>query len=801
MADFRGYVTAAGQTFEALAKQMGYPVTIGFIEVGDGKLPDSESPIDRTQLVHKLKQFPAIVEQDVKNPGQWVATCYIPADDAINGAGYFIREIGCKLINQGNGVLYAYRRVSDDWKPVITSGEAKSFIYKLRFIPSNGELLTPTIDPSVVLVDKEELSRAMSEHVQSSDHPYADEERKGMVRLASLLQLISNDESSKDAVVSVDKVWKLVSSIFSGEKKLSSGNAWDEIPSLSIPDSDVDFDYQAKAFLSRFNYLQSELGVTKVGGAVISVASLKSAIDVDLKPGMTVLTRGYYSEGDGGHAKYFVCDSQLNPDGFGDHRLKNGKCLMLTSSPTDINHGVLVGEETDIEKANNNRLAIQSMLRNSRFSSFELCIKGKYFVLGSIHPLRSNIKIKHRKGCHISGIYNHPDYPSSLVSQGGHMFGFSHFKNPDDGDFTVVETVKGVSYELDGDVSTIYSVNHHRRHNNNCIGFFDSEDCIVAGNGGVSGSDHRGICFDGLSRNCHIDINYSRGTMDEPAVMKGTTETTQCSVKIKNVSETSFGGPNDPIVVRTQDAANVLVDIGSFTWDGLTKPQLVGAFNCGTIIVVAGIVNGVSQILRQYDTLDSDVRAENILNTQFGIVRAGTASSRMRSARLRNIKFVDAVFSGAFKAESNVDRFGTLSIRDNDFTAASPLFAYYVNKLTVGLPRRFDLAENTSPPSFSPVGGELNEFCSGVSANLAVLGSTSASFSYKQPDWVFGVVSIVVSSGGLSYQGEIMLRVRDMTSLDITHNIGPVTVTSKKSGSQLTLEAAGGTFQMVFMHN
>lgn len=170
MADFRGYVTAAGQTFEALAKQMGYPVTIGFIEVGDGKLPDSESPIARTQLVHKLKQFPAIVEQDANNPGQWVATCYIPADDAINGAGYFIREIGCKLINQGAGVLYAYRRVSDDWKPVITSGEAKSFIYKLRFIPSNGELLTPTIDPSVVLVDKEELARAMKSHEDGSDH-------------------------------------------------------------------------------------------------------------------------------------------------------------------------------------------------------------------------------------------------------------------------------------------------------------------------------------------------------------------------------------------------------------------------------------------------------------------------------------------------------------------------------------------------------------------------------------------------------------------------------------------------------
>lgn len=185
MADFRGYVTSAGQQFESLAKQMKYPVTIGFIEIGDGKLPDSESPITRTRLINPLKQFPAIVEQDDKNPGEWVATCYIPADDAINGAGYMIREMGCKLINQGNGILYAYRRVSDDWKPASDGGEAKSFIYKLRFIPSNGELLTPTIDPSVVLVPKDELARVMKAHEESSAHPAGTKTEKGMLRLAT----------------------------------------------------------------------------------------------------------------------------------------------------------------------------------------------------------------------------------------------------------------------------------------------------------------------------------------------------------------------------------------------------------------------------------------------------------------------------------------------------------------------------------------------------------------------------------------------------------------------------------------
>ncbi|MCK0187873.1 phage tail protein [Aeromonas hydrophila] len=207
MADFKGYVTSVGQQFEALAKQMGYPVTIGFIEIGDGKLPDSESPINRTRLVNPLKQFPAIVEQDAKNPGQWVATCYIPADDAINGAGYMIREIGCKLINQGNGILYAYRRVSDDWKPADSSGEAKSFIYKLRFIPSNGELLTPTIDPSVVLVSKEELARVIKAHEDSRNHPDASELLKGFSRHATQAEVNDSAAASAAAVVTVKTLW------------------------------------------------------------------------------------------------------------------------------------------------------------------------------------------------------------------------------------------------------------------------------------------------------------------------------------------------------------------------------------------------------------------------------------------------------------------------------------------------------------------------------------------------------------------------------------------------------------------
>lgn len=170
MADLKGYVTAAGQNFEALAKKMGYPVQIGTIEIGDGVLPDSESPIARTNLVHYLKSFPAILEIDPVNPGQFIVSCNIPADDAINGAGYFIREMGCRLAGQGAGVLYAYRRISNDFKPLLTQGEAKSFIYKLRFIPSNGELLTPVIDPSIVFASVQYCDNKVASELAKLDN-------------------------------------------------------------------------------------------------------------------------------------------------------------------------------------------------------------------------------------------------------------------------------------------------------------------------------------------------------------------------------------------------------------------------------------------------------------------------------------------------------------------------------------------------------------------------------------------------------------------------------------------------------
>lgn len=192
MSDYRGYVTNDGFAFEATAAELQIPVVIAKILIGDGKLPDGESPADQKQMINKIREFPAVVFKDKKNPGQFIARCTIPASDSINGQGYYIREMGCELGGQGQGILYAYRRVSDDFKPVVSSGEIKSYMYQLRFIPSNASNIDVTVDANGVYVTEEELEA----HRSSPDHPMATMETPGFVRMASPEDMASGSQES-----------------------------------------------------------------------------------------------------------------------------------------------------------------------------------------------------------------------------------------------------------------------------------------------------------------------------------------------------------------------------------------------------------------------------------------------------------------------------------------------------------------------------------------------------------------------------------------------------------------------------
>ena len=539
-------------------------------------------------------------------------------------------------------------------------------------------------------------------------------------------------------------------------------------------------------------------GASLVGGVAQQFNTIASMKAFPVVVGRTYFTVGYHNVFDGGGARYYAESGGTVPDGHGDHVAVNGVFLRLSSQPTDLNHGVKLGAFVAAD-AWHNRNALQAMLRNARWKYFEFVAQGTYYVLGSIHPLRDNIYINHKQGCEIIGRYNDASIPNSFVSQSGGMFGFVHYTDPDTGNFAVASDIYNITYQLDGSVATEYNAGHAQIHNNNCIGFYRSADSVVRGVGGVNGSDHRGVCFDGEAVNCHIDIGYAKGTQDEPLVMKASSATSNlCTVNVGRIFNVPFGGPNAPIAVRVQ-GGSIEVNIGSFAWDGITKPQLVGAFGCSYVKVKATHVDGASQLLRQYETLDSDVEVTYVKNTQSGINRAGLVANKMRSAKLHGIKSVDSVFWYAYYAEMNDSTFRLLEICDNDFTNASTSFQYYHNRAAPGLPAIYDVHNNISPPIFTVT--DFNRLPSAITGNLVTPGVTTVSIDYKSPDWLYSFMTVYITSGGNIYGVEIDIKTRGLTSLPILYYAGPATLTSTRSGSVLTLTVTTGTLTLVTMHN
>ena len=206
--DYRGYLTQAGLNYESTAHALGKVVNIAKIGIGNGVLPDDQSPMGLTAMVNKIAEFPAKVYQDEKNPGVFVAECAIPAEHAINGTGYYINEMSAIL---DNGILYAYRRVSGDFKPLISSGEAKSYLYRLRFIPQNAGVVNVTIDPSVVWPTLADLKREIQRHEESRNHPDASLMEKGFVQLSSAT------DSTSETLAATPKAVKTVHDLAAGK--------------------------------------------------------------------------------------------------------------------------------------------------------------------------------------------------------------------------------------------------------------------------------------------------------------------------------------------------------------------------------------------------------------------------------------------------------------------------------------------------------------------------------------------------------------------------------------------------------
>lgn len=568
--------------------------------------------------------------------------------------------------------------------------------------------------------------------------------------------------------------------------------------------------------------LAAESGASLVGGAIQVFTNVAAMKAFAVKAGRVYYTKGYYTDNDGGGAYYIGTTSGSTPDGYGDHVASNGVFLRLISQPTDLNHGVIINATYDPATAWNNRNAIQTMLRNERWSNFELKAQGVLYHLGSTHVGRDNISVHIKKGCRIIGRFNDPSIPASLTSQSGGMLGFAHFFDPDNGDFIpwqngdtrVNARIYNVHVILDGEVSTEYNSIHSSKYNNNCIGFLKASNCSVTGSGGVGGSDHRGINFDGIdtnapngsdnrggSINCRIDVGYSTNVVDNHLMIFGDNNTISTnSIKVGFLGPMLTGGYNSPIGVRVTNANVFNIEIGAFSGDNVIKPALVASYSATDVRVKVGYVNGASKILYQNETLFSDVEASQIYNTPIGIERAGTAAGRMRSASFHDVKYTDTNFSFPYYSNNNVDGFFRLKINDNFFGNASSSFAYYGNRVPAGMPTKMDIRDNISPSSMTVV--EFNQLPQSQSANLITAGATTAVINYKSPDWNYSKMTVIAQASGVYGECEIDIRTRTVTSQNVNHSAGAITVTTALSGNNITITlSAGAALAVVMMHN
>lgn len=552
-----------------------------------------------------------------------------------------------------------------------------------------------------------------------------------------------------------------------------------------------------------------------------SVAEMKAS---DVIPGRMYRTKGYYSPNDGGWAEYFAVPvGGASPDGYGDHLAANGVILQLMSNPTDLRHGVKLNSAYVPAEARNNRNALQAMMRNARWSHTECRASGKYYLLGSVNIGRDNIQLHIHKGCFIRGRYSDPSIPTP--DQAGHMLGFAHFFDPDNGDFIpfasgdtrVNAPIKNVTVILDGDVSTEYNAVHTNKYNNNAIGFLKGVDCRVVGSGGVSESDHRGIIFDGVdtnapggsdnrggSVNCHIDVSYINNCVDNPAAIVADINTPSLNtITIGRVGVMKSGGYNDPIVVNVFNEADFVVKIGSFIGDNVVKPALVVARNARSVKVRVGLCNGAKSLLYSDLTLDNDVECEEIYNTPLGLVRAGSVSGKCRTMRLAGVKATDSNFAMAYSSQNNTGPFLRLSLTDNNFASVANSFQLFGGKNSTALPRISDIRDNILPDTLTTI-TELNMLPSGFKVVPITVNSTSETVNYKAPDWNYSKMSIIASdAGGVRYQMCVDLKTRDVTNQTVNLDVGTTggVISTTKSGSSLVLTCTSCNLQAVTLHN
>ena len=147
-------LTKKGRVYLAKCQAASTPIQFTKIKFGDGKLTDNENPADLTDIKN-IKVEKSILNKESKGDAVVLTTII---DNVSLGQGYFPRETGIYVLDEGVEILYFYMNDGDEtsWIPPEADGPHRMEI-KINLISSNTGSVIVHNDGKDLYITKEYL--------------------------------------------------------------------------------------------------------------------------------------------------------------------------------------------------------------------------------------------------------------------------------------------------------------------------------------------------------------------------------------------------------------------------------------------------------------------------------------------------------------------------------------------------------------------------------------------------------------------------------------------------------------------
>ena len=400
---------------------------------------------------------------------------------------------------------------------------------------------------------------------------------------------------------------------------------------------------------------------------------------------------------------------------------------IIKDTVTDEDYSVINSSSYIYNEAFVNRKAYETMLRNTTYNDFTFTPKDNpVFIWGSVNPLRNDMTIRHSSGCDIRGRYSDP--AESGTGQSGHMFGFVQYANPPPtgSDFTVTGTTTNVNYILDGVASTIFDAGHSQLHNNNVIGFFETEDCSVTGTGGITASDHNGVAFDGQCVNPKVDLAYIKNYDDRAVTMKGTAGLKDsCSVNIGTLTGATLDGTvGESIII--QDFTYGSVVVGTAILNATASGNFVRSLKSDKVDIQCGYLKDSQFIASLEEAGEVHIHDTIYNNVEFLVRRGGTspAPTDQKVVSLKRVRCESTTNGVIYLSQVAQGLWDEFRVVDCDFSDATGTLTPYSGFATLSAPALFNFKNNLPPKG--------DEGVHDGAGNAAVLTDTTQSWTTNE---------------------------------------------------------------------